>query len=368
LTASDSWSFTLSQDTLSQIDLTAIVPRTRVQISINDVVQSQGILDDVRVKSDRSGGTVVTLAGRNWISPAIDSHCDPNLRLKESQTLLDALQAILGPFGVTVFAADNTANRNAITGRVYGVKTTKTGKPIKSYVNHELKPYQQEGAWQFAERVAQKHGLCLWAANDGQTVIVGKPDYEQEARYQIRHLTSDPSQNNVIESDVTISGQDQPTVILACGPGSGGDFANSTLRSAIVNPIIQADYGAIVAAYPSVKFVPVPAEIIPFEPMTDPGARPLFVYDAESNDQNELDNFVLRELSMLVRKSLTAHYTIMGHQLAGQNVAVDTIVDVEDDRSGLHMPLWIISRSFRKSANAGTTTTIEAIRVGSFQV
>jgi prophage tail gpP-like protein len=218
-----------------------------------------------------------------------------------------------------------------------------------------------------ASRLSQRLGLWLWPAADGETLIVGEPNFDQTPSYQIRNLRSDPRQNNVIESDVTISGKDQPSCILACGFGGGGEFAQSTLRSGITNPVVNADLSAVIDAYPSVKFVSVPAEIAALVPFDEPVARPLFLYDAESKTQAQLDNSVLREMSLLLAKSLTAHYTIMGHQLGGVNIAVDTIVDVWDERSNIQTPLWISGRSFKKSRSSGTTTEIDLVRPGSLQ-
>jgi prophage tail gpP-like protein len=367
LRESDGWSFELPQDILSQVDLTAIVPRVRVEVSIDDVVQSIGILDDVRAKSDRNGGTVYTLRGRDWLSPAVDCHVDPNLRFKPGMSVLDVVSTALAPFGIRAFATDNDANRNAITGETR-TPTTKTGKPLNSFLVHELKPYQQESVFKFASRTCQRNGLWLWAGQDGETVIVGKPDFTQAARYQLRNLRSDPRQNNVIDADVTISGKDQPSCILACGFGGGGEFAKSTLRSGIINPIVNADLSAVTAAYPSVRFATIPFTVDIDQAFDDPSPRPLFLYDSESHTQAELDKFVLREMSLLLRKSLSAHYTIEGHQLGGVNLAVDTIVDVWDERSNLQTTLWVIGRSFTKRRNEGTRSTLECIRPGSLQL
>jgi hypothetical protein len=43
---------------------------------------------------------------------------------------------------------------------------------------------------------------------------------------------------------------------------------------------------------------------------------------------------------------------------------VDTVVDVQDDRSNWHQPMWILSVSHRKSRHGGTTTEIETLPLG----
>lgn len=372
LTPSDASSFTLSMDSLTERDMRALMCGTKVEVTIDDQPQSVSYISKVRIHADRSSGTIVTVECYDWLNRAVKSHVDPNVRFRPSMTLLDLLTAVFEPFGMTVAATDNVANRNAITGRIYGSRIGKKGKPLKSYVLHQIKPYPQEGAFAFASRVAQRFGLWIWPATDGHTVIVGKPDFDQESRYTLSHKTdASDVHNNVLESDVEFSDEEQPSLIVASGFGSGGEFAKSKLKSGIINPIIGTPIEQIDAfkkSYPSVHFVTPPVSAIASGiltiPIPNPNAVPLFLYDPESHTQEQLDAFVLRELSLRMRKSLTARYTIEGHKLNGQPIAVDTIVDVDDDRSRLHIPMWVLGRRFSKSRNGGTTTTIECIRPG----
>ncbi len=243
-------------------------------------------------------------------------------------TLEDLLKAVFEPFGMKVLAVDNLANRNAIRGRVYGPKTSKKGKTLKSYTLHQIKPYPQEGAFAFASRVSQRFGLWLWPYVDFQTIMVGKPDFDQDPSYTLVHRVKDGGDNNVEESDFVRSRKEQPTVIYASGFGAGGEFAKSKLRAGIINPLITGTLAGdslqkILKAYPEVQFVKIdsiPALRSGAEVFTlaDPNARPLYLYDAESHTQEQLNAFLLRELSLRMRKSLTASYTIMGHTLNGQ--------------------------------------------------
>lgn len=367
LTPSDAWSFSINQDELSDIDKIAIVPRTRVELYVDAQRQTVGYIDDIKIASSRTSGTVMTISGRDWLSPAVDCHVDPKSRFKSTMTYLDVVQEVFGPFGVHVFADDNDANRNAITGSKYGVRTKKNGSALKSVINHELKPYPNEGAFAFASRVTQRAGLWIWPAADGQTVVVGIPQFDQDARYQLRHRLDDGTKNNVMDSSVAQSSKDQPTAIIATGFGGGGEYAKSPLKGGIINPVIEAvDVSNIVDAYPEIQFLPIPtATSKAITPIAEPGARPLFKYDPESHTQDELNNFLYRELSMCMRKSLQARYTIEGYRLNQQAIAIDTIIDVDDDRSNVHSPMWVLGRTLTKDVSGGTRTTLDLIRPGS---
>ena len=377
LTPADGGEFIVDEAELTDQDKTYIIPGARVEIAIDDQVQCVGYLDEIKIKSARGSGTTWSLPFRQWISPAVDCHVDPGLRLASSMSLADMLQAVFASFGATVFSEDNYANRNAITGAIHGQPNK--AKKLKSYLLHTLKPYDAEGAFAFASRISQRFGLWIWAANDGETIIVSKPDFSQDSRYQLYHKsdTTLAAHNNVLSSDVIISRKDQPTMIFATSPTGGGSSAKGTAKGAVINPLIVngSDLIAPIAQqYPSVPFA-VPADFTKqlvgflqvnnWIPIPDPNARPLFLKDGESHTKEQLNAFLLRELSLRMRHALTAQYVIEGHKLNGQPICVDTMIDVDDDYSNLHLTLWILQRRFQKAAgSSGTTTTIHGILPG----
>lgn len=372
LTPADQWSFTLSEDALSSADLAMLIPGAVVEVSIDGQPQSVGYLDDVKVRVARGGGTVVTLEGRDWMSPAVDCHVDPQYRISEGAKLIQLLNEVFGSFGMKVVSDDNITNNDAITGAVRGHKTSKKGKTSRDALLHETKPYPQEGAFAFASRVSQRFGIWLWPTTTRGTIVAGRPNFTQPPRYALIHST-DPAfapHNNVEDSEVVKSRKDQPGIIFASGFGAGGNFAKSRLRGGIINPLIADGatlFSPIFGDYPDVKFATVDFVFPPvgnFIPIPDPNARPLYLYDPESHTQDELDAFLRRELALRLRKALTARYTIMGHKLNGQPIAVDTVVSVKDDRSGLDMNLWVLGRKFTKSAHEGTRTHIQTILCG----
>ena len=367
----DSWSFTFSADSMSSDDRKRILLGARVEASINGQTQTIGYLDSVATSSAANGGTVVTVEGRSWLSPCIDGHIDPQTKFTDSMTLDQFANTVLSPFGVTALVVENVANRNIITGATRGAPTSKKGKPLKSFQLHQEKPYAAEGAFAFLSRVCQRFGVWPRAGADGTTVIISTPDFDQAPSYSLIHRTDDPSRNNVLVSHVKRDRAEQPSVIFASGVGGGGEFAKATLRGAIINPLIAPPVGtleAVLGAYPTVHAATVPPPAISSAildyPIPDPNVRPIFLYDSESHTQAQLDAYLRRELALRMRKSLSAHYTILGHRLGGFPVGVDTIVDVQDDRSQLYLPLWVLSRRFSKHANGGTTTDLELIRPG----
>lgn len=91
--------------------------------------------------------------------------------------------------------------------------------------------------------------------------------------------------------------------------------------------------------------------------------RPLFLHDEESKTQEQLENFVRREMAQRLRASLEVHMVVDGHRAPnGAYWATDTMVTLRDDLSGLNEALWIVARTFQKSRHDGTTTELQLIR------
>lgn len=367
--------FELDEDELSFSEKSALVPGAAIQATVCDLPQVCGYIDTVDVRSSRSGGTIWHMECREWNSPILDAHADPEMQFSETQTLAQLIQTALSSFvafngGAIQLVTDASANRNVITGASRGTKTNKNGTLVKSALAHRVKPYQHEGVWAFLERVCQRFGLWLRPSADGTTIIASQPDFTQDPSYGLVHVLAQPSNSNVVDGGIKLSRMNQPTAILASGFGGGGVFVNSTLRAAILNPVMSVT-GAIVSlikSYPGISIVETPdlgaAPIAVGIGFSDTNARPLYLYDSESHNLAELTSFLKRELSLKMREGLRGSYSIEGHRLGGQPVAVDTVVQVDDDRSNYSGPLWVQDRTFSKQQGQGTKTKMTLIRLG----
>jgi prophage tail gpP-like protein len=374
LTPVDGWRFSLDGAELQTADWAALVPGSYVRMQISGQTFAQGLVDDVHVHGGRSGGTIVDVEGRNWLSPAVDAHVDPGLRFPTQVGLDKLLLTTLGPFGVKYLAEDNYANRNAVTGSAAG-SANADQPPLSAYVSTSIMPYPHEGAWAFCSRVAQRFGVWIWPAADGQTLVCSVPDYGQDPRYQLVQ-SRDPAvspTNNVEDFSVRASRRDQPSLILATGFGGGGAQPKATYKWGVLNPCIitnESYFAAVLAAYKSVQWAyafPLLKSLLDGaqSPYVDPGARPLYLVDKESHTGASLFAFLLRELSLRTRKALTATYTVMGHRLGGQAICVDTIIDVQDDYGRLHAPMWVAGVRYHMApGQTGGRTTIELLRPG----
>ena len=375
--------FELDEDELSAGEKSVLVPGMGVSVAINGQLQTVGYIDEVVVQCSRSGGTIWHMACRDWVSCIVDAHVDPKTQFSTTQTLQQLITQALSTFGSFPGANTNStptqgggtvpiqlitssaANNNVITGATRGTKTNLNGTILKKVLTHQVKPYQHEGTWAFCSRLSQRFGLWMRPTSDGTSVIVSTPDFTQDPSYTLQRTLSNTSNNNIIEGGIKQSRLNQPSMILAAGFGGGGVFANSQLRAAIVNPVMLTTVAITLTNYPNVTVVPTPV-LTPatYNQMVDINPRPLYLYDPESHNQGELESFLIRELSLRMREALVGTYKIEGHTLGNSVVAIDTIIQVEDDRSAWSGPLWIQDKTFSKKRGGGTTSTVTLIRPG----
>ena len=398
LSPSDESSFEIAEKELSPADAAALQPGSVVQVVVNGNVQSVGVLDEPEATVDRSVGSVVRVRCRDQMSLAVDAQVDPRVRFKDTMTLLDVVAEVLGPLGFDSVLLGNASNRDAVTGipssststttKTYSVDlSTNGGTPApgtvtvtksqavtiyeqagKLITTGQCKPNFGEGAYEFVSRISQRFGLWVRASAFPGVAILSEPDFDQAPRYGLQHAYGSASlSNNIERGTFRKSRVQQPSILYASGFGGGGEFAKSKLRAGVVNPLVDADNSAIIGAYPDVKLIEVPAVTAAFPPIIEAKARPAFLHDPDSHTPDQLEAFLLRELSLRMRKALTARYEIMGHLLNAQAVAVDTIVNLNDQRPTVQWqgPLWILGRRFTKSANGGARTSMELLLPGS---
>lgn len=375
--------FVVSDGDLPDAERLALRLGARVRLTINSVPLCDGHIDSVKVSATRSAGTVWTIAGRERLGLAVDAIADPTQGFKESMTLEQILIALYTPFGwlsADAFEISNVAHRGVTQG-LRGTPMTKGGKkkgpkPLKSFVMHQCKPHNHEGVHDFAKRITERHGLTIRQSEDGEKIIVDVPDFDQEPSFQLRRNYTGTT--NVLDGEVTIDFTSQPALIIADGASGGGEFGKGVIKSFCVNPYfgVEADgnvlpeVAKVIAKHPTAKQVVITTQ--PFTRRTvNVPPRIVFIHDEESKKPDELDNFVRRQMSLFLRKSLTASYTVEGH---GQTLnglfipwMVDTVVDVQDELAGISERMWIQSVAYSKARSGGTHTHVELLRLGALQ-
>jgi prophage tail gpP-like protein len=397
LTPADGWSMTLGDGDLDERQRNALRVGARVRLYVDDFPLSEGYIDVVEVDAAFGRGVTYNVQGRDRLGAVVDAIADPRVQFKSGTTLAEFLKQLLAPFGWVSdehFETSNDANRDAKTGGVRGIPTPKKktsggGSSKKSrkkkksgrlstFVLYQMKPHDHEGLFRFIHRVVERHGLWVWCSADGEKLIVDKPDFEQEPRYVLRRKNDGSSGHddgtNILRGSVRRDSTDQSSIIVADGFSGGGEFGRGKIKSYCVNPYFGLDEQGfpsddvvqIISRYPEAEPVLFVSQTFPKRAPRMP-PRPMFLHDEESKTQDQLNFFVKRTMSELLRKSLVCHYTVEGH---GQTFNgeftpwdIDTVVDVQDDVGDVHERMYVIGRTFEKSRSGGTHTNLELVRL-----
>lgn len=375
LTPADAFSFSVGQEDLTIEAYNAMVPGAKVGLFINSHQQCTGYIDSIERSASRDGGVEWRIEGRDIMGPIVDGSVDPKLQFKPGMKLSELILKALEPYGwAPTFEDDNDANLNVMTGQKRGTRTSKKGKTAKNAGVGQLRPHPQEGTFAFISRISQRLGLWIWPSAKGDKIIVSTPNFTNNSgSYSIRRRF-DGVGNNVLSGSVTVDLSDQPTIIVADGFSGGGQFGKSRIKAVMANPFIEvkgkpssAFIAEIQEKYKGIVVVKPP--FTPPSTMTVPRPKIVYFHDEESHTQEQLENYVLRELSLLTRKFVSAKYTVAGHFVINDEEetlpwAVDTIVEVDDEVGGLKENMWVLSRTFTKGAGSrGTKTSLELIKL-----
>ena len=396
LTPSDSFSFQLGTDENGLPDelRASLKLGAEIQLHTESNILATGRIDDIEVGADRGGGTIYTIHGRDKLGQTLDSVSDPTFQLKNGGSLGELLKQQFKPFGWAndeQFQLDNLTNRDARVGkRGAKVRRSTTGggrskkrkkksrgggsKRLADFILHQTKPYNHESVFHFCSRVAQRNGLWIWCSADGQSIVVGEPDYDQEPIFAL-HRGRD-GRGNIESGTVRYNLSEQPSILIAdsFSPGGGGEYGKGRNRAYIINPMLGlTDEGdptpevlAILAKEKGAVEVTMPIASFPFRTDNIP-FRPMYLHDDESKTQEQLNAFVMREMSLHYRKALTAQYTVEGHgQQTGDGFvawAPDTVVVVDDEIAELRETLYVLGVAFHKSRSGGTNTKLDLVRL-----
>ena len=362
---------------------------TPVVFKINGRVQATGYVDRVSVSTSRTGGTLLTVSGRDKLGPMVDSCMDGKFSFDEKHTIQQVVDAIRGPFGFDEVKVDDTVNREHITGETSEIIGTDENGSVKTRVfdqviNKKFRPHLGEGRYAFLERLGKRFGFHIWCSGDGKTLFCGQPDFAQKTVGTITHGdinsdTPDGKPNNVISSDVHYDWTQQPAVLIATNYGSADHHRYAAQRVMMTNEfVVDATEPEVLQVFkdnykdgtfvvPKRTYVHRRPEVLP----TTKFVTLVTVHDDESRTKNQLIHYARSEMCRFQSRFLTATYVLKGHSVSsaeGRPVlptdaiwAAGTMVRVNDVVSGLEEDMWIKERTFRKDRNGGTTTTLELI-------
>lgn len=311
------------------------------QVQVNGAAQLSGFIDRVAIESSRSG-TSVTVSGRDILSPVVDSHIDRKLAVDKNTSLTKLAEIVFHrefelPVTFGAGFVEILSNAQAIDR----ARDRMVGKPVKARPVQrrrkatdplkEIRPRPNEGAYAYFARFAHRVGFHAWAQPDGQGVILGSPNYDQDAIGELVNLRGGAGGANTIErASITSDNTSVPSHVYVYGKSSKPGDKSSVIGYAV-------------------------NESAPF-------FKPFYITDDESDDKDHADAYARYMLGKALRQACVYQVTVRGFSdpATGAIYNVDTVINVHDEVCGVDGPMWVEKRTFRKS-RSGTFTDLTLI-------
>lgn len=347
--------------------LAATPPNTPFKLRIGERVQFSGWLDG-HESSAPNGGTTVGLHGRDHLAPLHDTCITTEASFTEASfvDMVDAAIAASYPNGsAPALIFDAEQNRKAMSGGpATSTRKLKVGEAaLRAKLGEQFDtilaannifpetpsaPVAQQKTVQ--AKIGQswyggllkpefdRAGICLWAASDGESLILSAPNpYQTPIAAFVRRRGQDFNTVNVLDHsyrNVATGRYAGVDVHIRAGGGKGGR-------------------GRGVGSFDD-------------EEMKGWGyTRRLTIADSKATSIQQATEFARRKVAEQRRAGWTLTYVVAGHTiegLAGARVvfAPDTVLLVQDDEIGLSGPYYCESVEFKRGPH--TTTTLHLMR------
>ena len=195
MTSTDAFSFTLYEPDLSLIRNLELQP---VSVYINGNLQARGRVEVTEV--GHGPGLVLKCEGRDYIADLVECNIDPAVSISENMTLEQVVKIAARPVGIGTVSFDPRPWRNARTG--IDIQSTLGPRKFQNAPLKDFKPNPGEGIYQFLARICARFGCTLQPTMERDKVLLGAPDYVQDAAYSVTRSIDNPksAQNNVISA------------------------------------------------------------------------------------------------------------------------------------------------------------------------
>jgi len=402
LTPSDAFSFELGIGASASADRARDFARYRellakgasVKLYVGDDVtgrnrsrylQLTGHIESREVDQSVARGTTIRVSGYDLARPLVRSHVPVSLVRTEGTSFIALVRAAVEPWGIDVIT-DVNASRDILTGRVgtssedellveqaraqgispsamrrslvrraqrakqpldetLGVTASQRSRDraangmapsdLERLTLRDARPRPGETVWEFLERHARRLGILMWMSPRGQLVL-GAPRYTQEPLYRfVRRFANDPQDpNTILEGSVSESMGEQVSRVTVYGRTGGSDVERARVRATAED-----------------DSAPMPIEVV--------------VHDNDLRTQDEATRHAKRVLAEAQNSGLSVEYQLPDHGLGRYLYGIDTMAQVIDEVGGINEAMYVTGRSFSRSREHGTTTTVRLARRGS---
>jgi len=373
LTPTDSWEFVIFDEDDPAGLRTKFRPWQPISLWVGGQTQVLGRIE--KIEGVGESGAALKVSGYDYLHDIVAGGVDPAIQIKKEMDLGQAILEIFKPYGITQVFGDFNLTRNILTGRA-----PFKGKPKRNFkAAHpdELRPGDNEGAFEFAEKIVARHGFTIQPAGTRDAVCICGPHDLSDPMYDVKRP------GNVLRASASRDWGSVPTVTVA--RGRGGDpnvevvgtrhefatFENDTVTPIAKIPEIQrtitSDDGVSIVR--QVRFDPKkgdPNTIYGFNP---PVYRPLFYHDKDSKNQEQLEFGVKKMVADKLKSTLEYSCTLRGHvdPVTGAIWSIDTVANVLDGIEQVNERMWLYERDLYNDGQ-GPMADLKLMRPDSYQL
>jgi len=386
LVPSDAWSITVVDDQDPVGLRRKFRPLEPVRLYLGERLQLIGRIDGH--EGVGGGSSALRVWGRDYLAELVDPNIDPSIRVTSGMSLADALLAGLGVFGITDIQGDVDAARAQKMGPVR--YRTEQGdarryidglspdtqamaqlippREVRTPVTEEVpdaKPKDNEGAFEWANRLAARAGFTIQPGTARNAVAVVAPDYRNEAAFRLAYP------GNIKHGRARRDWGSLPTVVITSGrfvtaglEAKGQWREVRTVGDDSPSALWQTEEGRRSLQDVGV----VSARLRPGSPKAaDLLYRPLYYRDDEAKTAEQLERSARRMLADRMRKTLEYTATMAGFSdpFTGTTYGTNVMAHVVDEVEDVNELLWIQSRRI-SHRDGGSSCELKLIRPASF--
>jgi len=332
-----------------------------VALRLGEADQLVGRIDETEI-GDK--GASITCDGRDYMADLVECNVDPLLTITDGMTLQAAAKLIASTSGINVVLGDSAVTRNVRTG----VKA-RTGKAPADFLPlklKDLKPEAEQGSYDLLNRIAARHGCTPQPTLKRNELNLVAPNYDQEPLYRLIRSRTQSGANRIKSATARRSFARFPTYTIVRGQGTG----ETQSEKAPENTTFAKDTAVL---NPETARVSLAGRIKPSPHGNDADGylyRLLYIHDKTAQTKTQVASAAFRAIYERMKDTLLYTATISGHADAesGAIWTIDTVVDVQDEITGVREKLWIHSRKLGYSEKGGAETTIQCWRLGALQL
>ena len=413
--STDRFGFVASENEETRADLFDLELEP-VELSIDGASQMLGRIEKT---GPAQGANARRYQGRDYIADLVECHIDPGFKLDDGHTVEVAIRLAAEQCGIThVLAESDVWMRNVRTGKAISGGAT-TAPDYRAEKLSSLKATPGEGIYSLINRIAARHHSTIQPGTARDHLVLAQPNFSQAPTQRlVRKLSG--SGNNIKRADAHRDYSSFPTWIMGTGR-FGSATKTRTAASHQIGLFARAGFRvtdgkvALPPKHLGLIFGSETNEIIPstesssasggdgrarqsFDPthgIVDEVTRvtdgktyvgrigygyaledPTLLYrlhtfkDEQARNDAQLESSTMRRLADMLKPTLVYTATVAGHRdpITDTLWAIDTMVEVFDEKENVNEVLWVAARTFKFSESSGRTTELELWRPSAYRL